>query len=171
MTEDARDGWSSVAAAPPVKSAGWRREPKELKAWWSAQRRRYNIALVIAAPISAVSLLTIWGFFEERLPCLEITGFSIIFGGILFLLGLGLANICYLLGPLSERIVRPRNAFVFRRWAYGIGLAFSLLLIFSPPLLNLIVALLGPLPCTDKFGHAHAFNSGSLRTYPTVATN
>ena len=126
------------------------------KAWWSRQRRRYNITLIVAAPISAVLLLAIWGLFEERLPCLEITGFSILFGSILFLFGLAFANVFYCLGPLSERLVHPRNASVFRRSVYGMGLAFALLLIFAPPSLNLIAALLGPLPCVDKFGHTHA---------------
>jgi hypothetical protein len=70
------------------------------KAWWSMQRRRYT--LIVATPISAVFLLVIWGLFEERLPCLEITGFSILFGSILFLPGLAFANISYFLGPLSE---------------------------------------------------------------------
>ncbi len=87
----------------------------ERKVWWSAQRRWYNITLIIAAIISAVFLLTVWGLFEERLPCLEITSFSILFGGILFLLGLGAANIFYFLGPLSERLACPRNTIVFRR--------------------------------------------------------
>jgi hypothetical protein len=65
----------------------------ERRAWWSVQRRRYNITLVLAAPISGVSLLLIWGVFEERLPCLEITLLTILAGGVLFALGLALANI------------------------------------------------------------------------------
>jgi hypothetical protein len=124
------------------------------RAWWSARRRRYNITLFIAAPISFVFLMTVWGLFEERLPCLEITGVVIIFGAMLFLVGVGLANICYFLGSLGERLIRPRNVFAFRRWAYGVGVAFSLLLIFSPPILNLFVALLGQ-ECTDKFDERH----------------
>jgi hypothetical protein len=130
----------------------------ERRAWWSAQRRSYNIALVVAAPISGLLLLMVWVLFEDRLPCLEITAFSLLFGGILFLFGLGIANIFYFLGPLSERVVGPRNTTVFRRWVYGIGLAFSLLLIFSPPLVNLLAAILGPLPCADEFGRRHAYS-------------
>jgi hypothetical protein len=98
--------------------------------------------------------MTVWWLFEERLPCLEITGVVIIFGAMLFLVGVGLANICYFLGPLCERLIRPRNVFAFRRWTYGVGVAFSLLLIFSPPILNLFVALLGQ-ECTDKFDQQH----------------
>ena len=86
--------------------------------WWSARRKRYNVAMIIAAPLSLVATLTVWWVFEDRLPCLEITGFSILAGFPLFLIGLALANICYLLGPLSERIVRPRNVTSFRAWVY-----------------------------------------------------
>jgi hypothetical protein len=130
----------------------------EAKAWWSARRVWYNITLFLAAPISGVTLLVVWGLFEERLPCLEITGFTLLFGALLFLIGLAFANICYFLGPLSELIINPHNTTSFRRWVYGIGLAFSLLVIFFPPLINLIAALFGPFPCTDKFGQRYGFD-------------
>jgi hypothetical protein len=117
---------------------------------------------VVAAAISGVCLLLVWWIFEERLPCQEITLFTMFFGALLFLLGLGLANICFILGPLSERIISPRNTASFRHWVYGLGLAFSLVLIFSPPLLNLIAAFIGPYPCTDKFGDAHALDPASV---------
>jgi hypothetical protein len=148
MSEQTSSGLRGVAPPPPVG----RRE------WWSAQRRRYNLAIILAAPVSGISLLVIWGVFEERLPCLEITLFQIFAGVPLFALGLGLANVCYFLGPLSERIIHPRNTASFRHWLYGLGLAFSLLLVFSPPLVDLAVALLGPLECTDKFGIRHTFD-------------
>lgn len=136
--------------------------------WWSARRKRYNVALIIAAPLSLVATLTVWWLFEDRLPCLEITGFSILAGFPLFLIGLALANICYLLGPLSERIVHPRNVTSFRAWVYRAGLAISVLLVFAPAILNLIAALQGPLPCTDKFGQRHG--AGTTLTPITSAS-
>ena len=72
------------------------------RTWWSGRRRRYNVSLIVAAPIPAACQIAVWGLFEERLPCVEITGFSIIFGGVLFLLGLGVANMFYFLGPFSK---------------------------------------------------------------------
>jgi hypothetical protein len=139
----------------------------ERKAWWSAQRRRYNIGLIVAAPISAALVVTVWAVFEERLPCLEVTGFSLVVGLILFALGLGAANIFYFLGPLSERVIRPRHVTVFRRSIYLIGFAFSLLLVFSPPILNLVAAISNS-PCTDRFGRRHALSSGSISVYSFV---
>ena len=99
-------------------------------------------------------LLLIWGLFEERLPCLEITAVTMIFGAFAFLLGLAIANVCYFLGPLGERILRPSNADMYRRWTFGAGLALSLLLIFAPPVFNLALAFSG-LSCVDKFGETH----------------
>ena len=137
-----------------------RTEP-DRKAWWSAGRLRYNITLFIAAPISAVILIAVWWFFEERFPCLEMTGVAIILWAVLFLAGVGFANICYFLGPLSERLIRPRSALGFRRRAYGVGVAFSLLLIFSPPILSLSFAFLGSQECTDEFGQRYTFGPAS----------
>ena len=127
----------------------------ERRAWWSVRRLRYNVTLLIAAPIFAVILLTVWWLFAERFPCLEITGVAVILWAILFLVAVGFANICYFLGPLSERLIRPRSVLVFRRRAYGAGVAFSLLLIFSPPVLSLLLAFFGPEECTDEFGERH----------------
>ena len=153
-----------------MEPAEQRDERIERREWWSARRGRYNVTLVLAAPVSGLSLLVIWGLFEDRLPCLEITLLSIFAGVILFAFGLALANICYFLGPLSERIIRPRNTASFRHWVYGLGLAFSLLLVFLPPLGNLAAALLGPLPCTDKFGQQHTFDP-SGRVHPSSVPN
>jgi hypothetical protein len=125
---------------------------EDRRAWWSVQRGPYNVALAVAFPISVISLFVVWALFEERLPCFEINGAGLFFGIILFGFGMGLANICYLLGPLSERLIRPRYPTLFRRWVFGIGLAFSLLLVFFPVGVTLTNALLGPLPCTDEFG-------------------
>ena len=113
-------------------------------AWWAARRWRYNAALLLGAVASFLCLLAIGWLFEARLPCLEITTFSIAFGGIGFLAGLGLANLCYFLEPLSERWLHPKDVLVFRRAAFALGTAFSLLLIFLPVVGNLVAAAFGP---------------------------
>jgi hypothetical protein len=90
-----------------------------------------------------MSLLAVWWLFEARLPCLEITFPSLLLGGILFLVGLGLANLFYFLGPISERLLRPKNFGVYRRIVFALGATFSVLLIFLPAIGNLIAAALG----------------------------
>jgi hypothetical protein len=112
--------------------------------WWATRRLRYNVLLLVAAPVSGTCLLAVWWLFEARLPCLEVTLFSLMFGGLLFGVGLALANLCYYLGPLSEKLLRPANVRAFRRVAFCLGVAFSLLLVFSPVIGNLVAAAIGP---------------------------
>jgi hypothetical protein len=101
------------------------------------------MALIAAAPVSFICLLLVWWIFESRLPCLDITGFSIIAGMIIFLVALVAANVMYFLGPLSEILFRPNNKNAFRKHLYALGRGFSLLLIYSPALGNLFTAVFG----------------------------
>lgn len=112
--------------------------------WWAAHRLRYNLALLVGAVASFLGLVAVGWLFAARLPCLEITVFSVAVGGILFLAGLGLANLCYFLGPLAERWLHPKNVLGFRRLAFLLGTAFSLALIFLPVAGNLVVAVFAP---------------------------
>jgi hypothetical protein len=112
--------------------------------WWSARRFRYNLILICAAPLSLLVLLFVWWAFEARLPCLEITGFSLIAGAILFAMGLVLANLFYFLGPLVELLIPARRISTYRSISFALGTGFSLLLIFFPVIGNLLAAVAGP---------------------------
>jgi len=111
--------------------------------WWASRRLRYNLMLLCAAPISLVCLWVVWWLFEDRLPCQQVTGFSLMFGAILFAAGLVAANICFYLGPLIERLVSAQFVSLYRRSAFAMGAGFSLLLIFIPAIGNLTVAIVG----------------------------
>jgi hypothetical protein len=111
--------------------------------WWASQRQRFNVILLIAAPSSLVSFLVVAFAFESRLSCLEFSVFTFIFGAIIFLLGLLAANVFYYLGPLVEWLSRTRHAMVLRKRLFGAGTAFSVLLIFSPVLVVLVIAFSG----------------------------
>ena len=119
--------------------------------WWAAHRQRYNTILLITALVSLTSLLLVWWIFEARLPCLEITGFSLVVGGSGFFVGLCLANLCYFLGPLTEWLIHPQNVLAFRRKVFALGTGFSQLLIFLPVVGNIIVATVG-LASVDQCG-------------------
>ena len=122
-------------------------------AWWERRRLSYNLVLVAAAPISVLGLFFVWWLFEARLPCLEITSFSLMIGAFNFVAGLAFANLCYFLGPLSEKLAQPRNVSKFRNRVFAMGVAFSLLLIFFPVIANLLAAALYPSSVGTCVGH------------------
>jgi hypothetical protein len=57
---------------------------------------------------------------------------------------MGVANLCYWLGPLSERLVKPTNVDRYRRIAYQLGFWFSVLLPLSIPAILVFKSLTAP---------------------------
>lgn len=66
---------------------------------------------------------------------MEITVFTTIFQGIGYLFVMAIANLCYFLGSLAERIVKPENVMRFRHLSYWLGFSFSVALPFTIPIL------------------------------------
>lgn len=108
--------------------------------WWSSRRPLFNRILLSAGPISFLTLLVVGWIFESRLPCLEITLPSIIFGGILFAFFLGMANVLYSLGPITESLIAPVNSSWFRTSAFAVGTFLCVVLLFFPVIGNLVAA-------------------------------
>lgn len=111
--------------------------------WWASRRLRYNLALVAVGILAFIGYATIVWSFPERLPDAEITLFTILFQGAAYLLAMAIANVCYFLGPLSERMLKPSNVDTYRKVTYGLGLWFSVLLVFSVPGLALLAVVTG----------------------------
>lgn len=102
--------------------------------WWSARRRKYNIALAIAG----LGAFLAYGMVPE-LPCtsgpeIEITLFTIPFQAFGYLVVMAIANLCFNLGRWLERGVRPQSVALYRRWAWGLGCGFSVILPFTIPI-------------------------------------
>jgi hypothetical protein len=72
---------------------------------------------------------------DGSMPGAEITLFTTLFQGIAYLLMMGVANLCYFAGPLSEGIVMPSNINRYRRVMFALGFGFAVLLPFSIPTL------------------------------------
>jgi hypothetical protein len=114
--------------------------------WWQARRRRYNVALVKAGLLAFVCYcgVVFWGDSIGAIPDADITLFTILFQGIGYLFMMAVANICYSLGPLSERIVQPRNVVRYRRITFRLGFWFAVLLPFCIPGALAILCVLRP---------------------------
>ena len=107
---------------------------------WEQHRLRYNIGLVVAGLLAFVCYVGAVdrGISAGAMPGAEITLFTTAFQAIGYLFMMGVANICYLAGPLSESLVKPTNLDRYRRVTYWLGFWFSVLLPFCIPALVLI---------------------------------
>lgn len=103
--------------------------------WWSRRRLHYNIGLVVAGVLAFVAYAAIVSVFMDHKPDVEITAFTIMFQALGYLIAMGVANVCYFLGPLSERTIKPKDVRRYRKITYGLGFWFSMLLPFSVPAL------------------------------------
>jgi ABC-type uncharacterized transport system permease subunit len=122
----------------------------ESTAWWQARRWRYNVGLVVAGLLAFVCYVTVaWTAVERIDPGVEVTVFTTFFQSIGYLFAIGVANVCYYLGPVSERVLRPRDPACYRRVAFRLGFWFSVLLPFTIPALLLYLAVYHP----DQFQH------------------
>lgn len=97
------------------------------RAWWGDRRLRYNIWLAVSvAAAGLVYLIIDYTLHGMRVPTM-IEAFAQI---VVCLVFMACANVCYLVGPLSECLVRPADVARYRRVAFGLGLWFSCALPF-----------------------------------------
>jgi hypothetical protein len=110
--------------------------------WWQAGRLRYNLAFAAGGWVAygiAVGLNYAFGHpvWRDWRGGLGMT----IFLGTVYLVVMGLANVCYLLGPAVEGWVKPADIERYRRNAYAMGLWGSLAVPAVFPLVQLAVLI------------------------------
>ncbi|HTD67736.1 MAG TPA: hypothetical protein VK846_14515 [Candidatus Limnocylindria bacterium] len=113
-------------------------------AWWSKRRLSYNLGLVCAGILSFVAYAVVGWTLVPEYADFEITLFTTLFQGVGYLFMIGIANIFYFLGPLSERVVHPENPERYRRICFRLGFWFSVLLPFGIPVLLAMSAVFYP---------------------------
>jgi hypothetical protein len=104
--------------------------------WWESRRLRYNAGLLMAGRLAFISYVIVCCTLLPRaIPIgeIKITPFTTLFQAVGYLLAMGVANVCYFLGPLSEYILQPRNVDRYRRVCFRFGFWFSVLLPFAIP--------------------------------------
>jgi hypothetical protein len=116
--------------------------PSDTWAWWQARRLRYNLALATAGWAAYglfVALFYLFGrpVWQDWQGALSMT----LFLGVAFLVLMGVANVCYVLGPITEAVVNPSDAERYRRTAYAMGFWASVALPFAFPAINLALLL------------------------------
>ncbi len=102
--------------------------------WWESRRLRYNGALVIAGAGAFLLYAALVWLFPQRLPCAEITAFTVTFQALGYLIAMCVANVLYFLGVIAERLFRAKDLMAFRERTFRAGLWFSVVLPFLVPL-------------------------------------
>ena len=124
-----------------MNNTTWNKE-KELRIkWWNEKRSKYNLGLVISGILAFILYALIIEFIVPFDTDVEITLFTIIFQGIGYLIMIGIANLFYNLGALSEKISNPKNIEQYRQITFNLGFCFSCSLPFLIPLILLITYL------------------------------
>jgi hypothetical protein len=105
--------------------------------WWQARRLQYNLTLGVAGWVAygaAIALNYAFGHSAWR----DIPGAigMTMFLGTVYLVVMGAANVCYLLGPAIEGWVKPADVGHYRRTAYAMGRWGSLLVPLAFPLVQ-----------------------------------
>ncbi|HWD68119.1 MAG TPA: hypothetical protein VG227_09190 [Caulobacteraceae bacterium] len=111
-------------------------------AWWEARRLKYNLTLAIGGAVAyalAIGMNYVFGrpVWSDWRGALGMT----LFLGVAYLLVLGVANVCYLLGPTIESWSRPTDVDAYRRRAWGLGRWGSLVVPLSFPLALLAMSI------------------------------
>jgi hypothetical protein len=95
--------------------------------WWQARRLRYNLTLGAGGWIAYGAAVGLNYAFHHPVWRDWRGGLGMtIFLGTGFLVVMGIANVCYLLGPAVEGWVKPADVDRYRKTAYGMGLWGSL---------------------------------------------
>jgi len=102
--------------------------------WWKRKRLHYNFALVVAGILAFGGMLFIGETRCGTNPDYEVTAFTVSFQAFGYLIAMGLANICYLLGPLTEQWIKPFETNRYRWTAFLAGTLGSVCLPFLVPI-------------------------------------
>jgi hypothetical protein len=109
--------------------------------WWQKKRLKYNLGLIFAGILAFIFYAILLETLIPSAPEIEVTLFTIPFQGLGYLVMIGLANLFYSLGPISEKIFRPKNVNKFRIVVFNLGFWFSIILQFTIPISLIIMYL------------------------------
>ena len=122
--------------SPKANTPGLVRPPTPALIWWEARRGRYNVGLLVAGVLAFICYVVVCCTLLPQVldaSQIKITLFTTLCQGVGYLLMMGVANVCYFLGPLSESFFQPSDVERYRRICYLLGFWFSVLLPFGIP--------------------------------------
>jgi hypothetical protein len=99
-----------------------------IKEWWFKKRSEYNKRLIIGGFIAFVLYCLLGTIIIEPREEFEVTLFTTLFQGIAYLIAMGLANIFYTLGSITDLLFNITNSNSFRERLFALGYWFSVLI-------------------------------------------
>jgi len=110
-----------------------------IKAWWENRRKKYNTGLILSGIVSYILSVVLGSILIAPYDSeFEITIFSFIFQGFIFLIAVPIANLFYNLGAFTDEHFNKKNEDKFRKKIYNLGFWFSVGLPFLIPILIII---------------------------------
>lgn len=110
--------------------------------WWQARRLRYNLTLAAGGWVCYALAVGLNYAFDHPVLKNWRGGLGVtLFLGAVFLAVMGVANVCYLLGPAVEGWIRPTDVDRYRKNAFAMGLWGSLVVPALFPLVQLAMLI------------------------------
>ena len=112
----------------------------KLSLWWSRKRITYNIGLVVAGIVAFITYGIVGAILIMPYDSnFEITLFTTLFQSISYLIMMGIANICFYLGPITDKMVNKKKDEKISRRLFYMGFWFSVFLPFLIPIMLVVV--------------------------------
>ena len=93
-------------------------------AWWNARRLRYNVALVVAGILAFIAYVAVCVTLLPKEADVDITLFTTLFQGVGYLFMIGVANVCYFIGPLRSDSCAQRTQSDIDAFVTGLAFGF-----------------------------------------------
>lgn len=106
--------------------------------WWESRRLRYNIGLAVAGVLAWCLFLLETSLLNDRF---SISVSMTLAQGLAWLVAMGVANLLFLFGPVSETVLKPQDPAAYRRRVFGLGFWFSMAVPFLFPAVVMIATL------------------------------
>ena len=123
---------NTVGAEAPAGNETWR--------WWEGRRLLYTLWLAVAGTVAWALYLIEISVIGPTIPNFNFhLSLSITLSQAMgWAVAMAIANVLYLLGPISETLIKPTDAKAFRRRMWALGLGLSVIVPFAFPAINLI---------------------------------
>ena len=121
----------------------WNKKAELRNEWWRKKRSKFNIGLIISGILAFIFQITVIEIVSNESNYLELdfTIFTFFFQAIGYLIMIGIENLFYYLGPISEKLIEPKDSEKYRNRTFKFGFWFSCSLPFLIPLNILIMYL------------------------------